>query len=351
MAPASTPTGILVSEPVARSDGARLLEAGRQAGFDAVLVVDRPGETPSAGSLALIRFALLSVDVIGLSSKTLAGPELASFVDTLRAAPDLRWLQVPSAGMDRPFYAELRERGTRLSSAAGANAKAVAQTALAGLLALSRGVPLWIDAQRARRWRPLRGELTPEQLDGQRAVVFGMGPIGLDIGRLLAALDLHVTGVRRTPAPAPGFERVVAYGDHAQAVAAADWVVLACPLTDETRRLVDAPFLARMRRGARLVNVARGEVVDEAALVDALRGGSLAGAYLDVFENEPLPAGSPLWDLPGVLVSAHSAGNSTGHQRGVIDLFCRNLQRIAADRPLINEWRADARARTNPDAP
>ena len=341
MAEATSPVGILVSETVARSDGGPLLATCEEIGLPAALVVNRVGKPLAPAALERIGFALLSVDVIGLSSKTVHGPELAAFVQALRSAPNLRWLQVPSAGMDRPFYAELRDRGARLTSAAGANAKAVAQTALAGLLALARGVPLWLDAQRAHRWQPLRGPLMPAQLDGQHAVVIGMGPIGQHIGRVLDALELRVTGVRRTPAPAPGFDSVVGFGDHADAVAQADWIVLACPLTDRTRHLVDARLLARLRPTARIVNVARGEIIDEPALVAALRNGALGGAYLDVFADEPLAASSPLWDLPNVLISAHSAGNSTGHQRGVIDLFKNNLQRIAAGRPLINEWRAE----------
>ncbi len=330
--------GLLVSDVVAQSDGERLLAA---AGGPAELAVVRVGEPLPQSTLDRVAHALLSVDVIGLSSKSVHGPELESFLEALRACPRLRWLQVPSAGMDRPFYAEFRDRGVRLTSAAGANASAVAQSALAGILALARGVPQWLDAQRARRWQPLRGPLMPQQLDGQRAVVVGMGPIGLDIGRFLDVLGLRVSGVRRSPAAAPGFERVVGF-DQLDAVAAdADWLILACPLTERTRGLVDARLLARLPAGARLVNVARGEIVDEPALVDALRAGALGGAYLDVFATEPLPEGSPLWSLPGVLISAHSAGNSTGHQRNLIELFRSNLQRIAAGQPLINEWRVE----------
>ena len=338
---ATAPVGILVSEEVARTDGEQLLSICAGIGLPAALVVNPVGRALPPEELERISFALLSVDGIGMSSKTFLAPELAAFVATLRAAPNLRWVQVPSAGMDRPIYTELRERGVRLSSATGANAKAVAQTAVAGVLALARGIPMWVDAQRSHLWKPLRGPLMPQQLEGQHAVVIGMGPIGLDIGRLLKAFELRVTGVRRTPAPAPSFDRVVGFGELAGVVAQADWIVVACPLTESTRNLIDAKLLARVRRGARLVNVARGEIVDEAALAEALRQGVLGGAYLDVFTTEPLPESSPLWDLSNVLISPHSAGNSTGHQRAVIELFKHNLQRIAAGQPLINEWLAD----------
>ena len=341
MADATAPLGILVSKEVERADGKQLLATCAGIGLPAELIVNRVGQPLPPAALERIGFALLSVDVIGMSSKTVLAPELASFVATLRSAPNLRWLQVPSAGMDRPVYAELRERGVRLSSATGANAKAVAQTAVAGILALARGIPMWLDAQRSHRWQPLRGPLTPLQLDGQHAVVIGMGPIGQDIGRLLKAFELRVTGVRRSPASAPSFDRVVGFGDLAGVVAEADWIVIACPLTGETRNLIDAKLLARMRPAARLVNVARGEIVDEPALAEALRKGALGGAYLDVFATEPLPESSPLWDMPNVLISAHSAGGSTGHQRAVTELFKNNLERIAAGQPLINEWLAD----------
>ena len=177
--------------------------------------------------------------------------------------------------MDRPFYGDLHDKGVRLTSSAGANAKAVAQSAIAGILALSRCVPLWIDAQRQHRWHPLRGELIPPQLDGQHAVVVGMGAIGLDIGRVLHALELRVTGVRRSPAPQQYFEQyfdqVVGFEALDSVLASADWLVLACPLTDITRKLLDHRRLQAMRSTARIVNVARGEIIDEDALISTLR--------------------------------------------------------------------------------
>jgi D-2-hydroxyacid dehydrogenase (NADP+) len=332
------PLCILVSAAVAASDGPGLVAACAQAGVEAQLLLHDRQRPLSPAELERIDCALLSVDVIGDSSKSRIDPELATFSDTLRAAPHLRWLQVCSAGMDRPLYGELRRRGVRLSSGAGTNAKAVAQTALAGVLALARGLPHWVAAQRDHRWAPLRGAITPVALEGQRAVVIGMGGIGCDIARLLSAFDLRVTGVRRTPAPAPHFESVVGLDDIDSVLPQADWLVLACPLTEETRGLVDARRLALMKPGSRLVNIARGEIVDETALAEALRSGALAGAYLDVFAVEPLPESSPLWDMPNLLVSPHSAGNSTHHQRNVIALFRDNLHRLATGQALVNEW-------------
>jgi phosphoglycerate dehydrogenase-like enzyme len=117
----------------------------------------------------------------------------------------------------------------------------------------------------------------------------------------------------------------------------ADWLVLACPLTPETRGLVDAKLLAALPKTARVINVGRGEIVDEPALIEALRSGALAGAYLDVFQKEPLPADSPLWDLPNVLVTPHNSIASAGNQQRIYDIFVQNMQRLHAGKPLLNE--------------
>lgn len=333
------PLGIFLSQEVQRSEGAALVALCARAGVTAELVVHDRDTAPDARALQSIRLALLSVDVIGKSTKTMLEPEMQTFVQTLRAAPNLQWLQVPSAGMDRPLYDELYQRGIQLTSSAGANSKAVAQTAVAGLLALSRCIPLWLQAQKEHRWHPLRGELIPPQLDGQHAVIVGTGAIGQNIARILHAMELRVTGVRRSASALPHFDEVVSFDALDRVLPTADWLVLACPLTDLTRELLNGPRLKAMRRSARVINVARGEVIAESALINALRDGHIAGAYLDVFAVEPLPAESPLWDLPQVLISAHSAGNSTGHQRNVVAQFKANLPRFLQAQSLLNEWK------------
>lgn len=330
---------IFVSQEVALSDGAALLDLCTQTGLTAKLVVHDRHETPSPDVLQRIRVALLSVDVIGKSTKSLHEPEMQTFIDTLKKAPNLLWLQVPSAGMDRPFYSELYDQGVRLSSSAGANAKAVAHTAIAGILALSRCVPLWVAAQRRHHWHPLRGELIPPQLDGQHAVIVGMGAIGQDIGRILKALELRVTGVRLSPAPQEYFDQVVGFEALDSVLPEADWLVLACPLTELTSKLLNQQRLRSMKPNARVINVARGEIIDEPALIAALHDQHIAGAYLDVFTTEPLPADSPLWDMPQVLISAHSAGNSSGHQRNVLAQFKANLLHFTKGEALHNEWK------------
>ncbi len=331
------PMGLFVSAQVADSDGLALIQACKAAGVKADLIVHDSNTKPSDDKLQRITCALLSVDVIGNSTKSHEEPELATFSVSLRAAPELRWLQVCSVGTDRALYSELRGRNVRISSGAGTNKHAVVQTALAGVLALARGVPHWIASQRQHQWVPLRGPLTPVALEGQHAVVIGMGSIGTDIARLLAALEVHVTGLRRTPAPAAYFDSVLGMDSIDSVLPKADWLVLACPLTPQTRGLLDSRRLGLMKTGARLINIARGEIVDEIALVEALRIGAIGGAYLDVFAREPLTPESHLWDMENVLISPHSAGNSTNHQRNVIELFQKNILRLVNDQPLINE--------------
>jgi phosphoglycerate dehydrogenase-like enzyme len=241
-----------------------------------------------------------------------------------------------SAGADRPIYAELRARGVAVTTSSGANAQVVAQTALAGLLALARRFPQLMAAQREQRWAPLQAGPAPRDLAGQTAVIVGWGPIAQALQPVLSLLGLQVVVVRRGSETAgPGIETLPFTQLH-HVLPRADWLVLACPLTAETHSLVDAAALRALPRGAHLINVARGEVVVQAALLDALQGGQLAGAFLDVFEHEPLPADSPLWTLPGVIVTPHCAGYSDSHAPRVAALFTDNLQRWLAGAPLLH---------------
>jgi phosphoglycerate dehydrogenase-like enzyme len=200
------------------------------------------------------------------------------------------------------------------------------------MLAQARGLPAHVSAQRERRWVPAQGE----DLEGKVAAVIGLGPIGVEIARLASALGMRVVGMRRRVVGDEPCETwpMVRLGE---LLGIADWVVLALPLTAETHHLLDTAALARMRPEARLVNVGRGELVDEAALAVALRDGRLAGAALDVFEAEPLPEASPLWELPGVLVTPHVAAATPTTHHHAAELFVDNLGRWLHGRPLRNE--------------
>jgi phosphoglycerate dehydrogenase-like enzyme len=289
---------------------------------------------------ATVDLVFVSRDITGLSSKTVHTPTLDSCLGVIRRSTQLAWVHTHSAGADRPIYAELRARGVLVSTSSGANAPVVAQTALAALLALSRRFPALMAAQAQRRWAPLvnpalHGPL-PRDLAGQTVVLVGWGPIAQALQPLLAVLGLHTVVVRRSDTPAaPGLQTVGFERLHS-VLPRADWLVLACPLTPQTQGLVDAAALRLLPPGAQLINVARGEVVVEADLIAALQAGTLAGAFLDVFATEPLPSASPLWALPGVMVTPHAAGHSDGNEARVADIFLANLRRWQHALPLQN---------------
>ncbi|MDB5859222.1 MAG: D-3-phosphoglycerate dehydrogenase (phosphoglycerate dehydrogenase)-like protein [Ramlibacter sp.] len=280
--------------------------------------------------------AFVSRDVTGLSTKHKVLPATQQAYDAMRKAPGLRWAHIHSAGADRPVYQELMRRGVQVSTSSGANAPVVAQTALLGLLALARHWPRLLAAQRERRWAPLIASGLPRDLQGQTAVVVGWGPVGRELARLLQALGLEVVVVRRHEPPAPAQFRMVAHTRLHEVLPKADWLLLACPLTEETRGLIGAAELALLPPHCGLVNVSRGEVIAELALVEALRAQRLAGAYLDVFAQEPLPEDSPLWTLPNAIVTPHSAGFSDGNEQRVARMFLDNLGRSLRGEPLVN---------------
>ena len=274
-----------------------------------------------------VDIAFISRDVTGLSTKHVVSASLQACYDALRGAPSLRWVHTHSAGADRPVFAQLQARGVAVTTSSGANAQVVAQTAIAGLLALARRFPQLMDAQRRHDWAPLLGAALPRDLGGQTAVVVGWGPIGQQIGRLLTALQLRTIVVRHSARPVEGIQGVAGFDRLHEVLPLADWLILCCPLTALTRELIDGRALALLPAGAQLINVARGEIVNEPDLIAALRSGHLAGAFLDVFAHEPLAADSPLWDLPQVMVTPHAAGHSDGHFERVAQMFADNLVR------------------------
>ncbi len=280
--------------------------------------------------------AFVSRDITGRSTKFEILPDTRVYYDALLRAPGLRWAHIHSSGADRDIYLQLMARGVTLTTSQGATDAVVAQTALAGILALARRLPYLARAQADHAWRPLLEAELPRDLAGQHAVIVGWGGIGQRIGQWLISLGLTLDVVRHSDARAPEARRSAAYRDLPALLPDADWLVLACPLTDATRGLAGAAALDALPAHACVVNVARGHVIDENALAQRLAAKRLAGAFLDVFQHEPLPAGSPFWDLENVIVTPHSAAFSDGNAARVRALFARNLARYAAGEPLLN---------------
>lgn len=247
-------------------------------------------------------------------------------------AENLRWMHTFSAGVDDAFFDSLLERGVRLTTSSGTQAEPIAQTAILYLLALSRDLPGWMQDQREQRWNP-RGF---RDLQGLSLGVVGLGPIGEAVARLGLALGMNVTGFRRTPR---GTEpcKALPMGSLDECLPGFDAVVVAVPLTDETHNLFDAAAFSHFKPGAFFVNVARGGVVEEEALIAALGSGQLGGAGLDVFREEPLGSESPLWLLPNVLITPHSAGTNPGNHIRASRIFIENLGRYARGEALLNE--------------
>jgi phosphoglycerate dehydrogenase-like enzyme len=247
-------------------------------------------------------------------------------------APRLRWIQSSSAGVEDLASPVLAERGIVLTNAGGIFDVALAESVLGFLLAFSARI---LEDARARpgTWSqdPVR------RLRGSVALVVGAGSIGNEVGRLLGAAGLRVRAVARTARPADGvFESTVGPDGLLEELALADHVVNVLPLTPATREMFGVAQFAAMRPTAVFMNIGRGTTVDEPALIDALRSGVIAGAALDVFDEEPLPSESPLWRMPNVLVSPHRAGDHEGWEADVVDLFVDNLRRFVAGEPLRN---------------
>jgi phosphoglycerate dehydrogenase-like enzyme len=255
-------------------------------------------------------------------------------------ASRLKFIQSISAGTDQYDRQLLRQRGVRVASAAGVNAQAVDEHSMAMILALSRRLPEARDNQHARHWRGMIGEIARREFElaGKTLLVVGMGRIGSRLVRLAKAFDMRVIATKRDPSTgADGADAVAGTDRLHEVLSQADIVALTCPLTPQTENLIDASALASMKPGAHLVNVSRGRVVDEPALIKALQEGRLAGAALDVTCEEPLPASSPLWAMPNVLITPHTAGETQAYEDNVIDILLENLDRMWRGATLRNE--------------
>lgn len=326
-------TGILLSKPFVAKYGGELAAAAQRLKLKPEIL--HLPDDPQA------RLAQADCDRIELTMQTRDirfSDHFKSFGETLIAAKNLQWAHFHSTAIEQHvFVPPLLARGVKLTTSAGANGEPVAQTAIAGLLMLARKFPHWLDAQQRRAWEPMRGDDVPTDLRGQTVIVVGLGNIGMPVARFCQAVDMHVIGIRRSPKKTDDpLDEVHPLAELPALLPRCQWLVLACPYTKETHHLVNVDTLAKLPRGAALINVARGRVADEPALIAALASGQLGCAYLDVFEKEPLPAESPLWGMPNVIVTPHNASVSSGNDRRSAEIFLVNLEKWARGEPLLN---------------
>ena len=260
--------------------------------------------------------------------------------EAVARADRLKWVHCSGHAVGHFPLAELAARAITVTNSRGVQAIPIAEHVLAAILALARRLPQSMRDQQERLWRPneLIGDVSPWVLSGRTIAVIGVGTIGEAIALRARAFGMHVIGVRRHPERGRpvGFDEVVGPSDMNRVLSLADIVVVAAPLTAETNLLLDAEAIATLKRGAIVVNIARGQLVDEEALASALMGGRLGGAALDVFATEPLPASSPFWSMPNVIVTPHNSGCRAGHFDAVIDLFSDNLTRFERGVELLN---------------
>lgn len=251
--------------------------------------------------------------------------------DLIAHAPKLKFIQSISSGMDQYSREQLGARKVRLASAAGVNARAVAEHAMALILAVARRLPEARDNQHKKTWRGMIGDLAEreDELGGKTLLVVGMGRIGSYLARLAKAFDMKVIGIRRDPAQGSnGADSIHAMGELVKLVPQADFVALTCALTPETTGLMSAAAFAAMKPSSVFVNVARGKVADEAALIETMKTGRIWAAAIDVTADEPLPPASPLWTMPNVFITPHTAGETRRYEDNVLDILLENLERL-----------------------
>ncbi|HLI25674.1 MAG TPA: D-2-hydroxyacid dehydrogenase [Chloroflexota bacterium] len=313
------PVGVLLSEDYRGGEAERIAAVSPR-----VRLVWVGGDGEPQGDLS-------SVEVVFR-----AGPFLpAQLRRLLPRLPRLRWIHTMSAGVDAELVPEIVDSPVLVTRTRGLHHIPVSEWVLMQILAVSKRLPEFVRAQDARRWQPLD---VPASLEGRTLGIVGYGEIGQAIARRARGFGFRLVGLRRRPQPAPELDALYGPDGLERLLAEADYVVVVTPLTPATRGLIGAPQLRAMRPTAWLINVGRGPVVDEAALLQALREGWIAGAALDVFDQEPLPADHPLWGFPNVLLTPHNSGVRPHQFRAeIVDQFVANLRRYLAGEPLQHQ--------------
>ncbi len=252
---------------------------------------------------------------------------------TVLGAQRLKWLHVGGTGIDRLHPLNELDSELIITNTPGLNAEMMADYVICVMLMLTWDFPRLMRNQLERKWE----RWAVDRLEGKVLALIGVGNIGRPIADRAVALGMRVIGVKRSPEPVPGVERVAGVDDQLhQTLSEADYVVLALPLTNETRGMIGPREFEAMKENAYLINVCRGKVVQEEALVTALRQGQIRGAALDVFENEPLPPESELWGLKNVIISPHVSSWSKDYRMRAAEIFCVNLERYLSGKPLLH---------------
>jgi phosphoglycerate dehydrogenase-like enzyme len=321
----SEPAGVIVPDFLLERltpEIARIMPGARTIGISAEGVLSEP----PTGAIGILRY-FPNDRVIGAFGAEVIGR-------LLREAPTLRWLQSHGVGVDGLLNEEIINSDLILCNGASLHTVPMAETTMALILAATKRLPEHAIDQQARRWV----RLAKRELHGSTVGIIGMGRIGAEVGRLCAAFGARVLGLRRSPPaePPPGVERVFSADGLHQLLSESDYVILALALNSTSRGLIGRREIGLMKPTAILVNVARGDVVDESALTVALRERQIAYACLDTFQTEPLPADSLLYDLPNVFITPHNSASSPHMETRVIDLFLDNLGRLSRNEPLLN---------------
>ena len=271
-------------------------------------------------------------DIAWLSNDVFYSGALPGFLELLRADDALRWVQSAGAGVDSPMFQELLGRGIRLTTTHATNVP-IAEYVIGAVLRLYQQPEQWAASAARREWR----HTDFPEIWGTTWMVIGVGHIGVEIATRVRAFDAQVIGVRRTPRGDEPVDRMITPSEMLAVLPEVDVVVVAAPATVDTQHLVNAEFLAAMRESALLINVARGALVDEAALVAALDAGRPAHAVLDVTDVEPLPPESPLWTHPRITVTPHVSGGGEGRFRRAADVFAANIASYVRGDALVDE--------------
>ncbi|MBI2912308.1 MAG: D-2-hydroxyacid dehydrogenase [Chloroflexi bacterium] len=256
--------------------------------------------------------------------------------DILERAPRLGWVQLTSAGVDRLLDSPLLRSGVTVTTASGIHAVAIGEYVIGAMLAFTKGLPRAFRAQAERAWRPYWAD----ELYGKTVGIVGLGAIGGYVAKLAAALGMRVLAIRRSArrrrSRAGDIDDLLPPSQLPYLLGESDFVVVAVPLTPDTRGMIGAEELRAMKPRAVIINIARGAIIQEEALLRALKEGWIAGAALDVFQREPLPPESEFWGMENVIVTAHVSGGTPRYMQLAVDLFCDNLRRYLAGEPLRN---------------